>query len=107
MRATSGGADQCSGGTPIGEGWTNIANAFDNSSANYAEKNGGIGWIGYDFGSAVNVAEIMLNADTGTSLTAPTRFGVMCSDNGVNWSCAWMVTATGWSNGQSRVFTKP
>lgn len=118
MRATPGGADQCTGGTAFGEdggfgGAGAVANAFDNNnSTNYfgatSTDNSN---IGYDFGSGNDkvVAEITWrNRGDSAANQAPTNIFVQYSDDNTNWTTAWAVIGqTGWTLGQTRTWTDP
>ena len=77
MRATPGGSDQCSGGTPISDGeWTGHVddNAFDNNNSTFygstfTNTASNVAYIGYSFASPVTVAEIAWRATTDTGQT--------------------------------------
>lgn len=94
MRATPGGADQCSGGTVIksNEAFGNEATkAFDNNNATawgYNVNNNQ--WIGYQFTSPVMVQQILLRVgqagDAAPTLRAPKNCKVEYSDDGVAWA---------------------
>lgn len=95
MRATSGGADQCSGGTASGLSSAGQvpANAFDNNDATvwyYGSVPAGGLLLSYDFGSAVTVAEVILrNAAVGSTYPGVTYGPAACwvqwSDDGTAW----------------------
>lgn len=91
MRATVGSADQCTGGTPLASGTssgTTAAMAFDNSAATEWQSeigpNQGFAWIGYDFGSAVDVLEIALTLGANSSMQ-PSSAYLSYSDDGSSW----------------------
>ncbi|MBF0613101.1 MAG: discoidin domain-containing protein, partial [Magnetococcales bacterium] len=88
MRATSGGADQCNGGT---------ATAHDSYSATYAPSkafdnlisstwwasytNNPVDWIKYAFASAVDVTELAITNRNLTTNYPPKSFKLQWSDN--------------------------
>ena len=120
FRATPGGADQTTGGTPsastIFSGSFPASNAFDNNGATFwvssnIQADYGTHWIEYDFGTPVYVREI-------SWAKRPDSFGqnegiilgaVQWSDNDLNWTSSWgFITPPNWPTGaQTRVFTKP
>ena len=95
MRATSGGADQCSGGTAGGaSSFGQVpANAFDNDDATIwhnASTGGNPVRLSYDFGSAVNVVEVVVTTPGAGSAYPGATYGpaacwVQWSDDGVVW----------------------
>lgn len=96
MRATPGGADQCNGGTATAHsnfsGSFNAPKAFDNNPATLWSANGaaGDGWLKYDFGSPVEVAEVMIQARNDASFGQTPRWGqIEFSDDNAHWSVAW------------------
>lgn len=91
MRATVGGADQCTGGTPLTSGTssgTTAAMAFDNSAATEWQSeigpNQGFASIGYNFGSAVDVLEIALTLGVNASMQSSSAY-LSYSDDGAVW----------------------
>lgn len=73
MRGSVGGANLCSGGTALASGVTSglvAANAFDGSTATEwnSEITGGTPWLGYDFGSAVDVQEVSIRSNANSSM---------------------------------------
>lgn len=122
MRATPGGADQASGGTALSSseasGTFADDNAFDDGSASEAwvSATGGYGtqWIGYDFGSAVEVQQVAISKRTDNASghdEAPIYAEVQRSDDGSAWTRAWTICTTDdWAAGagaETRVFTAP
>lgn len=97
MRATTGGADQCAGGTASAHSvfsGSPASNAFDNNAATIWSANGSSNnaWLKYDFGvgNAVSVAQIMLQARNDSFFTQTGRWGcVQFSDDNSEWSTAW------------------
>lgn len=115
FRATSGGTNQASGGTPSASteysGSYTAAKAFDSStSTNWSTTAGTTvgSWLKYDFGSAVTVLQIAITTPTSGPSTAPKTWDVQYSDDNSSWTTAWSVTnQTGWRTAQTRVFTDP
>ena len=96
MRATSGGANQCTGGTAGGAATngTSAANAFDGNAATHWFNGSASSAIllSYDFGTAVTVVEIVattsgagLTPDRPGSTYGPAACWVKWSDDGTNW----------------------
>lgn len=112
MRSTSGGADQCTGGTALSRtafsGFP-ASNAFDNSTAtewsganaqaNVVQSD----WLGYDFGSGVtkDIVQLAYTNRTGTSerLQAPTAGWIESSSDGINWLSRWTFSGASYSGG--------
>jgi hypothetical protein len=114
MRSTSGGADQCSGGTAISDsvfdGTTPASNAFDgNDGTLWSSTTGGSNhWIGYDFGSAVNINEVRIVGRSDYILANGTSLVVESSDDASAWTQEWAHSLMGnWAAGEARVFTRP
>ncbi len=112
MRATVGGADQCSGGTASASHADGDAyKLFDDNSGTYWI-NGSPGedtWFQYDFGSGntVEVAEIAMVPRYGSSQT-PTDFSLQYSDNGTDYTTAATWTGiTDWQGGVINEFEVP
>lgn len=117
FRATPGGADQATGGTASASSTFSgfpASNAFDNdtgtlwnNSASGANRRWA--WLRYQFAAPVEVAEVALTMrNDGFIATAPQHFAVQYSDDGTVWTTAWMVLGeTGWSLGETRVYTDP
>jgi len=112
MRTAPGGADVCVGGTAIesGHSGTSVAaNAFNRTDGNGWAVAGSSGvWVGYHFPVEQAIVEFALKADTSYLTQVPKRFWLEWSDDGVGWRTAiGAVNQTGWSNLQTRTFTKP
>lgn len=121
FRASSGGADQATGGTaihsvgPFGTATTAGAasQAFDdNTATNWSLTEPATNRfpyaIGYTFGSAVDVAEVAVIAPSSTTARAPRIFDVQWSDDATAWATYWTIAEQGtWTNGETRVFTGP
>lgn len=109
MRATIGGADQCTGGTPISssdfDGSYANTNAFDNNlSTTWASLGGMPGaWIGYDFGSPVTVAEIRYTPRSGLENEAPYE-GFVDYWDGSAWQVAWPLIPSIWTTSARSMF---
>jgi hypothetical protein len=117
MRATVGGADQCSGGTVTASSHyssTLPAGAFDGvltyppESALWASSdNTKPQWIAYEFASPVAIAEVAwMAADySGGQNETPGTFDVQASDDGVGWTTiASFSGVTGWVVGGWKEF---
>ena len=112
MRASPGGADLCVGGTALESGHSGsdvAANAFNRSEGNRWATVGSSGvWVGYRFPIRQAIVEFALKADTSYLTQVPKRFWLEWSDDGVDWRTAiGAINETGWSNLQTRTFTKP
>ena len=89
MRLTTGGANQCVGGTAsassINGALTPASKAFDGDvSGSGAWVSGGIGlqWLQYDFGSAKAITEVEVISYIGSDGEAdPRDFAIQCSDS--------------------------
>lgn len=114
MAATTGGADQCSGGTASASstaGSNTAANAFDGDNATgwAAESGFTPRWIQYEFASAVTVAEIRIRAWTTGTLVfpnfSPNTFTLLGSNDGSTWTAYAQFTGeTGWTSGEQRTY---
>lgn len=112
MRATTGGADQCSGGTPTVSSTLvgTAASIFDdNNSTHWAINMSGAAWIKYQFASPVTVGQIAYRIRGDSNPThSPNDFMIQFSDDNVKWATAWMqFDEASWTNGEQRVFTSP
>lgn len=118
MRATVGGADQCTGGTASADsvysGTYAASNAFNdvvNTSTPWASGSGFPHWIKYAFAAPVSVAEITIRSNSaayGGANEHPKAFTIEWSDDDLSWTVARTVTAqTGWAYNEVRAFTVP
>jgi hypothetical protein len=119
MRATAGGADQCSGGTASADsvysGTYAAANAFDNvvnGSFPWASGGGAFPhWLKYAFAAPVSVAEVTVRSTSaayGGPNERPKDFTIEWSDDNVAWTVARTVTGqTAWANNEVRTFSVP
>ena len=110
MRATLGGADQCSGGTALAShADSNSYKLFDDNGSSYWV-NGSPGedtWFQYDFGNAVEVAEFTLLPRYSLSQT-PKDFSLQYSENGSDYTIAATWTGiTDWTGGVVKAFEVP
>jgi hypothetical protein len=119
FRTTSGGANVATGGTPICyeyNGSSRVpANAFDGNSATWYESfNAGSSarqYLGYNFPTAiadtvVEIALTCLNQSFGPNC-CPTGFHVEYG-SGNTWTNIWTVSGIStWTQGETKVFTKP
>jgi hypothetical protein len=110
FRATTGGADQATGGTPsvsallIGS----AADIFDNNNSTFWAING-TGWIKYQFAAPVAVGQVTwrIRGD-GNPTHSPNTLLVQYSDDNSVWTTAWQVAgSSGWGDGENRTFTSP
>jgi hypothetical protein len=111
FRATLGGTDQATGGTPIAShthASYPASQAFDNNTSTVAASDQGLPWwLGYQFPSPVDVAQLLVSSGPFTGET-PRTFTLQGSDDGIVWkSYAAFEGATGWSAGESRTFDVP
>lgn len=110
MRATVGGADQCTGGTAfassdLGGGSWVPANAFDNSSAEWSTTSGQDvnSHIGYQFASPVVVEEFTVQVSTDANLV-PRSLVLEYSDNGTNYTPVAEATLLSWTSTEIKTF---
>ena len=116
LRATSGGADQCSGGTasassfyPSG-GPYGAAQAFDNNNTTFwASLPAGLPeWVQYQFASPVDVLEytLRMRPDGEASSQGWRDWQLQYSDNGSTWTQRdSRVSIASWTAGEQRTFT--
>lgn len=115
MRAYPGGPDQCSGGTALSDsdfsGAFPKTAAFDNNTSTiWSSTTGGSAahWIGYDFGTAVNVNEVFITSRTDYLNSNVLTAFVESSDNGSAWTTQWQYTLMAdWTAGETRTLTRP
>jgi hypothetical protein len=115
MRASIGGANLCSGGTPSASsaypagGPYEAAQAFDSNAATFWDSRYDVPqWIEYDFASTQSIAEILIKAPpSGNVNDAPKDFQLQYWD-GSAWIINLMVPSqTGWTAGEVRTFSEP
>lgn len=104
MRASRGGADQCSGGTPSASttyAGNVAANAFDNNTGTYWESGASSGphWVQYQFAAPVDVQEVMVRAGNEFS-EHYSQVKLSYSDDGSSWTDVQSWAAAGWGNGR-------
>jgi hypothetical protein len=92
MRATVGGADQCSGGTATAStsGGGAAANAFDNSASTRWSTDNLVltGWLRYQFAAPVDIVEYTIQAHPIAPDRSPKNWTLEYSDNGSSWTVA-------------------
>lgn len=115
LRDVAAGADMTGSGTAISGGDFNTgtnppANAFDNTDSTWwaGPTNGVVNsWIGYDFGSDIEIVEAVLRARSDTFAQACAAFTIDCSSDGSTWTTVKGYNAATWSAGSSQTFTVP
>jgi F5/8 type C domain len=114
LRASVGGADECSGGTATAStsysGSFTADKAYDNSSATSwaTSTNNTTGWIAYQFASPVDILEYTIQVLSGDLTRAPKDFALEWSDDGVTWiSADWRLNVTPWTSSETKTFTVP
>jgi hypothetical protein len=108
MRATAGGADECSGGTATASNGTPTgAFADDGTTTTWAAGTGSLPqWIEYDFGTPKTIVEVAITTRSGNVFRdAPATIQVQYYD-GATWQTEWTITTGPWGAGETRVFTK-
>jgi hypothetical protein len=112
-RATPGGSNEASGGTPSASTTFSgdpASSAFDANASTFWASGTSTpeNWLQYQFASAVSVAEVTLQAESASPNRAPTVFAISFSDDGTTWTTAWEVTSvTTWTSGLTQTFTDP
>lgn len=115
MRIVAGGADQTAPGGAVlsSSDFAGLpkANAVDDNTATHwaTLTNQQIdGWIGYDFGSPIELVEVVLTARNDSSFAqACSIFHVAGSDDGIAWTDYKRHTAATWTIGASQTFAVP
>lgn len=116
LRDTVGGSSIATGGTPSASTEFNssfdAAKAFDGNPSTLwsaASNSGFPAWLAYDFGTAVDIVEVSYTCrNDAVANQAWRNFSIQYSDDNSTWTTSWSVTnQTGWSLGETRVFTKP
>ncbi len=115
MAATPGGANLCSGGTPLSSLPTTMSNAFDGNVASVWNGVYGSGWtvtnwIGYDFGVDVAIREVRLQASNGGSsyYANAQAFIIQASYDAVTWDTVAMIgDGTDWTMSEWRSYAIP
>lgn len=111
MRATLGGADQCSGGTASAQfaGISNPAsNAFDNDVTTTWDSSNSSNacWLEYDFLSALTANQVLIHGNPASGNNDPIAFTVEYWD-GSNWQVYFTVPASNhWGPDYVRVYSK-
>lgn len=114
MRASVGGADQCTGGTATASsefsGSFGASKAFDdNPSSLWSTGTDRVAaWIRYQFVAAVDVVEVLIRARSSLPGQTYEGFGLQWKDGAGAWTTAWYVDGEiGWTDGEERTFTDP
>lgn len=109
FRGTPSGADLTGSGTAFAssnESGSGAANAFDNTNADWrSQVTTGEVFIGYDFGSPVEVQQIAWSYG-GFATYNPVHTIVEGSDDGVTYNTVWEFDMTSWDY-VPRIYTKP
>lgn len=112
LRATSGGADQCTGGTAsassVYSATYSADKAFDNDGATYwAASAVAPGWLKYTFASATEVEEYLVTAPADGNYTkAPTAWALQHNNGTGGWTdFDTQAGVAAWSSGESRTYT--
>ena len=115
MASSTGGANLCTGGTAASSSSYNSSflpgNAFDgNPSTSWATSDGSASnsWISYDFGSAVDIAEVKITARNDANDTSwPTYMALQSSDDNSNWTnvCYFVASLSEGSTQTFEVYT--
>jgi hypothetical protein len=110
MRATVGGADECSGGTATASSSSagfEADKAFDNDAATrWSTPTPGMttGWLQYQFASPVDVTEYTIQAHPSTPARSPKNWTLEYSDDGTDWTVTDTRTnEANWADGETRV----
>lgn len=110
-RLTPGGSQVAGGGTPLAGSFFTSSNtpakAYDGDATTLWASNGiGWDWIGYDFGTALTIAELAYTARNDTNYSQVFTSGVVqSSDDGVTWTTAKVLTPSTWTQGSTQTFT--
>lgn len=112
LRASIGGADQCTGGTAATRSFTNNSEradlAFDDSnSTQWVDDTSGTTWIQYMFPSAITLAQYGIRARSSSTEQTPKNWTLQKSTNrGLTWTAVDTQTnQTGWSASELRTFS--
>jgi hypothetical protein len=108
MRATPGGADQCTGGTASASGAPSlVANAFDNNnSTGWFISDTAATWIQYTFPAPVEVRQLALTSAAIVE-QAPNSFTLQYYDGSAYQTAASFAGVTWTSTGQLQTFDVP
>lgn len=111
MAATAAGANMCTGGGAIASGNYGAgheeANAFNGVLGDppWASANSSSGWIGYDFGTPMPVAEVRICARYGTYVQSPNTFAIQYSDDAASWTTTTSYSGqTSWPTAAFKTF---
>jgi len=118
MRATVGGADQCTGGTASADsaysGTYAASNAFNdvvNTTTPWASGSGFPHWIKYAFPAPVTVAEVTIRSNSaayGGPNEHPKAFTIEWSDDDLSWTVVCTVpNEASWTHNEVKAYTVP
>lgn len=111
--------DRCVGGTPIFStqggfsGGEPATGAFDDTNAAIwvtaaPSSNRNNCWIGYDFGSPIEIDRFAIQARDTSVTMSPKTFRLEYSDDNVTWTTLFQpADQTGWAINEQRLFTAP
>lgn len=111
MRALSGGADQCSGGTAASSGakGSNTADKAFNDALSYSDfwESAGDGacWLQYQFSAPVKVGQIVISVYAIATGYGPSSVELQHSDNGSDFTTLETFTPAAWSGAMTQTFT--
>lgn len=113
MRATVGGADQCSGGVASASSQydndnNSAARAFNNVAVDdgwYTPATVTSGWLRYQFVSPVEVLQYTIKAPVTQPARAPRDWTLECSANGTVWAIADTQSGITFTTGEVKTFT--
>lgn len=115
MRATAGGATQCTGGTPSAStaatgSFGPVAGAFDASTSTSWQTTSGspVGaWLRYSFAAPVTVTQVAITGSSVYYASCPKAVDVQWSDDGSSWTTAFSGSGmTNWSAGSTTLITE-
>ncbi|MBL0420518.1 discoidin domain-containing protein [Ramlibacter sp. AW1] len=113
MRASSGGADECSGGYAFASSMNNTSTmgafaAFDDNASTgwQAYSTGEVpSWLAYKFASAKSIVEVVMTAPGGgNQVWAPADFTVD-RWNGSSWETQYTASGLTWTVSETKTFT--
>jgi hypothetical protein len=111
FRAVAGGPNVATGGTATASstfGGFSVTNLFANTGQ-WASGGNGLEWVEYDFGAGVtkDIVEVVWQARTDNSQNqTPDVFCLQFSDDNSTWTDRCYMHKTGWTLGQTIVFTQ-
>lgn len=113
MRASAGGADLCTGGTATASstsGGNAASNAFanDGTTTEWIALSGDDEWLQYEFGSAVTIEEVYIQAASGAnaSKNSPVDFKIQYDSGGGVFVDYWTAVTGPFGRSEARVFNR-